>query len=468
MRAAISTVFSEITTRPHFSALAAGLLCVLVAIGTAAPALAQGGDLRSGRLNPFPKNDIYRLHLVGDWFVDGLKGTLTPALRALPRIQLQSELVELQSLRRSNWDKWVANIRARAAASSIDIAVVMYGATEFGSVFSPGRKRLRLGTDDWRKAYAERVDSVMKALKSANAKVYWIGIPIVRRRDHSESFQQINAILRERAYANSLTFIDTYSRFQDENGGFSRNGPDLTGATKLMRTKDGVYFTAAGYEKLAHLVTQMIRRDLNSVKAERVVSLAGSDTEQRTIQRNQTGQRAARTKTSNRRGRTSPVSGSRFTGEKANDGSVTFETQIDAKPTQVTLKLPRPALSAAIMALMARSRTRGQPAQFGDNAVQVLRGGVPLLSTVTPANQSALALRRRKLSPTQSVFFKVWGKGERLEPKPGRADDFQWPRPEPKPVVHAKAEHASTKRGKLIARRRDPNLPPLPVQRPYQ
>ena len=103
------------------------------------------------------------------------------------------------------------------------------------------------------------------------------------------------------------------------------------------------------------------------------------------------------------------------------------------------------------------------PARFGDNAVQVIDGGVPLLSTVTPADQSVLALRKRRLSPTQSVFFKVWGKGERLDPKPGRADHFEWPRIDPKPVVHVRAKPA-VRRGRAPAR--DPNLPPLPVQRP--
>ena len=45
---------------------------------------------------------------------------------------------------------------------------------------------------------------------------------------------------------------------------------------------------------------------------------------------------------------------------------------------------------------------------------------------------------RGRLSPSQSPYFKVWAKGERLTPRPGRADDIQWPRPEPRPIVRAK------------------------------
>ena len=91
------------------------------------------------------------------------------------------------------------------------------------------------------------------------------------------------------------------------------------------------------------------------------------------------------------------------------------------------------------------------------------------MSTITPADQSALALRKRRLSPTQSIFFKVWGKGERLAPKPGRADDFTWPRPAPEPVVHVTARPADRTRPlRAFSPPRDPNLPPLPVQNPLR
>ena len=80
-----------------------------------------------------------------------------------------------------------------------------------------------------------------------------------------------------------------------------------------------------------------------------------------------------------------------------------------------------------------------------------------------------ISLRRRRLSPTQSVFFKVWGKGERLDPKPGRADDFEWPRPEPKPVIHVRARPAASRDApRRPFLQRDPNLPPLPEQNPLR
>lgn len=463
--------------------------CRLAAAGLAAalmlgaplstPASAQSGDLRAGGLNPFPKDDIYRLHLVGDWLMDGLRNSLRGSLSTMPQIQIQGGKIELQALRRSGWQRPISAIRERTRSTDIDIAVVMFGVSEIGSLYSSGQQRRRFGSEAWLKRYAGRVDRVMKALKANKGKVYWLGLPIVRRRDHSEGFQLINTLVRERAYANGVTFIDVFTRFQDENGGYNRYGPDLNGAIKLLRSKDGVYFTATGYAKIAHLVLQTIRRDLNRVKAERVVTLAGSESEQGTIRRaKQTNAARRKRATPARQGKKQTIArsggftgGTRLGAQKADNSSYEYTRVVNGKPVKVTLKLPRPALSAAIIALVTRNQSKDKLARFGDNAVQIASGGVPLLSTVTPADQSALALRRRRLSPTQSVFFKVWGKGERLDPKPGRADDFEWPRPEPKPVIHVRARPAASPdaaRRRQPFPQRDPNLPPLPEQNPLR
>lgn len=460
----------------HLSMAVLSVVSFLSACLLVLPALAQSGDLRSGGLNPFPKDDVYRLHMFGDWFMDGLEPSLKASLKTLPRVQLQDEKVDILSLRRSSWEKSIDAINARRGSVGIDMAIVMFGVSEIGSLFASGRERQSFGSEAWLKGYAARVDKAMKALRASKGAVYWIGLPVVRRRDHSEAYQIINTLLRERAYANGVTYIDIYSRFQDENGAFNRYGPDLDGAIKLMRSKDGVYFSGVGYAKITYLAMQMIRRDLNRVKAERVVSLAGNEAEQRSVRRVPSTAKARQAGQANRKKSSRPIvpgarnRGMRYNGQVANDGSFQFDAIVDNASRKVRLELPRPALSAAVMALVTRNQSKDKAARLGDNAVQVIEGGVPLFSTVTPADQSALALSRRRLSPTQSVFFKVWGKGERLEPKPGRADDYRWPRPEPQPVLHVAARPQSDRAGKSAKAdaARDPSLPPLPVPGPYR
>ncbi len=88
-----------------------------------------------------------------------------------------------------------------------------------------------------------------------------------------------------------------------------------------------------------------------------------------------------------------------------------------------TLDIVRPAIPASVVALMARREGSGQ---IGDLMVDQISGGLTLMSSITPSGNRS----RGKLSPTQAPYFRLLVKGERLTPKPGRADDVAWP---PKP-----------------------------------
>ncbi len=83
---------------------------------------------------------------------------------------------------------------------------------------------------------------------------------------------------------------------------------------------------------------------------------------------------------------------------------------------------------------MARNSQPGKATQLGDTLVETLPGGLQLLSSVTPAGDLSAAGRRgARLAPTQTPYFRVMVKGEQLPAKPGRADDFRWPRPDQMP-----------------------------------
>jgi hypothetical protein len=65
---------------------------------------------------------------------------------------------------------------------------------------------------------------------------------------------------------------------------------------------------------------------------------------------------------------------------------------------------------------------------MGDVVADEVGGGVVVLSSITPA--AAAAGARRRLVPSLSPYYQVLIKGEPLPPKPGRADDFTWPKVE--------------------------------------
>ncbi len=94
----------------------------------------------------------------------------------------------------------------------------------------------------------------------------------------------------------------------------------------------------------------------------------------------------------------------------------------------VTVDIVRPAIPASVVALMTRRSSADRAAQMGDILVDQIPGGLTVMSSIVPPRGSD---GRRRLSPTQTPYFRVFERGERLAPKPGRVDDFSWPRQQP-------------------------------------
>jgi hypothetical protein len=80
-------------------------------------------------------------------------------------------------------------------------------------------------------------------------------------RGFSADMADLNEIFRARAEHAGARFVDVWNAFADQDGGYVPSGPDLTGAVRRLRAGDGVHFTRAGNQKLAHFVQREIRRD---------------------------------------------------------------------------------------------------------------------------------------------------------------------------------------------------------------
>ena len=122
-----------------------------------------------------------------------------------------------------------------------------------------------------------------------------------------------------------------------------------------------------------------------------------------------------------------------FGEQKADNGRISLKTvSPGGREETVTLELPRPAIAAAVIQLITRKDTGDRPSLMGDVLADDVGGGLVVLSSVTPAAPGPGGGARR-VSPGQP-YYQVWIKGERLPPRPGRADDFTWPRVDPEIV----------------------------------
>jgi hypothetical protein len=434
------------------------LLAFLILQGMRGPALAQGSDAIASFITPFPDNDTYRVYVFGDSLAEGITGGLADAFKDDSKVEVVRKARARTGFTRLDQHDWIAGAKEIASKEKFHIAVVLLGSSDRQPIRTDKRPVL-VGTDEWKLEYGRRVDQFLKTIRKPMLAIYWVGLPVVKDPKASDEMQFINSVFREKVFLNGGRFIDTWNGFTDENGRYQQDGPDLSGKIRRLREADGIHFTKDGYRKLAHFVEREMRRDLAIARAERNVPLAGGEAEQRRVNPQRAVQAAVAEPQAQARARQSPATAQAQQAastaaaqqarraadadlagleQKADHGriAVTLAGQGGGRPETLTIDILRPTIPAQVIAHVSRrgaAAESGRPqraAQMGESVTSEIAGGLTLMSSVTTVNEVSLAGRRGAVQMIQSPHYKVLVKGERIEPKPGRADDFRWPRPD--------------------------------------
>ena len=424
------------------------LLAGVASFNAAAQQDARGSGFAANFLNPFPENDTWRGLVVGDYLAEGLLNGLLDAMANEPRLQLQRRHRQIQSLTRDG-DEDMRAVEDLVTKEKINVVVLMTGMFDRGGIRLPNGRRLAVGQGDWHAQYASRIDRMVRMLRRKGVAVYWVGLPIMRRTDWNEDVETINEVIRERALSNGARYVDAFKESADENGQFSDRGPDITGKVVRLRDVEGYDFTAAGYRKLAFFIEQQMKRDMSAAREERAIPLAGSEAEQKRINPDASrqagvapggepalkGAKDARP-TAAPSGRAIAQGADGQSAElspqgdlKADNIRVAFKTVgSGGREEQVTVEIVRPALSASVIQLMTRRDRGDRPSQVGETLTDTLSNGLLVMRSVTPSRPGGADRTAGRASLTQQPFFVALARGERLPSKPGRADDFRWPR----------------------------------------
>lgn len=456
----------------------------------------QGG-LAANFLNPFPENETWRGLVVGDYLAEGFAPVLSDAMSGETRLQVQRRYRPFAGLSRVEIEDDAKALEDHVVREKMHIVIFMMGMGDRSGIRLSNGRRLQVGQGDWRQIYATRVDRVVRALRRRGVAVYWIGLPITRRSDWNDDIETINDVARERVLNSGARYFDGFKVSADENGHFSDRGPDLTGKVVRLRDADGYDFTPAGYRKLAFFLERDLKRDMNAAREERAIPLAGTEIEQKrlvpeahpatppgqvesggraTATSAVTGAKSARASTSPvaraLTDRSAPSPGQPVATPQAGDlradnVRVTFRANAgNGREEQVTMEIVRPAITQSVIQLMTRRDTGDKPSQVGDTLTDTLSNGLLVMRSVSALRSSDRNQSRAVL--TQQPFFIALSKGERLPPKPGRADDFRWPRvddvappPPAAPVAAAPALPAATPSGRNRPR---PQTPARQVQ----
>jgi hypothetical protein len=124
------------------------------------------------------------------------------------------------------------------------------------------------GGSVWRREYARRVGGLMDMINRGGAVVIWIGLPQTKSSEQTQPFDVVNADVQREARKREgrAVFIDTYTMFAGDNGGYAEYLPNATGKLVKMRAGDGVHFERAGGDLIAREVLKALNKtyDLTS------------------------------------------------------------------------------------------------------------------------------------------------------------------------------------------------------------
>ncbi|WP_380877895.1 GDSL-type esterase/lipase family protein [Sphingomonas sp. DBB INV C78] len=224
----------------------AGVECAMPFQQQLLDTLADGGKIRVG--------------VFGDSFGDGLWSALYRQLPANANFQVVKYSQQSTGFTRYaslNIEEHTA--QQLAADGPVDIAVISFGANDTQGVMA-GAKAARLLSPEWKRVIGERIDGLVRLLRSRGAMVYWVGLPKMRKESFDADISAMNAFYADRMKMLGVPFIDTVPFSVDAGGAYAPYLPDgPEGKRTLIRANDGIHMSMTGYVRITRGLADRIR-----------------------------------------------------------------------------------------------------------------------------------------------------------------------------------------------------------------
>jgi hypothetical protein len=239
----------------------------------------QASTATAGTQQPVPKTIIVKsenaakILVAGDFMADSLHWGLEQAYSSNPDAVFVNKASGLSGVVREDVVNW-----PEALGQLIDeqkpVAVVML-------VGMNDRQQMRLEagrvpklSEPWKAEYDRRVDGAVKAVRSRNVPLLWLGLPPVKSGAMNTDYLVFNEIYRAKVEAAGGRFIDVWDGFTNAEGQFVSAGPDINGQIVRLRNADGINMTRAGMSKLAFYAERELRKMIGLGAETAVASLS--------------------------------------------------------------------------------------------------------------------------------------------------------------------------------------------------
>lgn len=219
-----------------------------------------------------PKRKL-RLWVAGDSLVVTPGWSVVRAAGASPAIESVGgvEGRVATGLTRPDVFNWFDEVRSKLKELKPRAVVLSFGGNDdkgYMTGLPDGVEIGDFGDAAWRKEYARRAGGLMDVANRAGAHVVWIGLPQTRSPEQTARFDVVNAVVLKEARKREgkVTFVDTYTLFASDTGGYADYLDTPGGGSIKVRAGDGVHFERAGGDMIAREVLRALNRayDLTS------------------------------------------------------------------------------------------------------------------------------------------------------------------------------------------------------------
>jgi hypothetical protein len=235
-----------------------------------APSPAPPGTKPAERRLAFSPSKKLRLWVAGDSLV------ITPGF-AIVRAAGASPVIEsvggvdgrvATGLTRPDVYNWFEGIRDQLKKLRPRAVVLGFGGNDdkaYMTGLPEGVSIDAFGGSVWRREYARRVGGLMDLINRAGAFVIWIGLPQTESVEQTQRFDVVNAVAQKEARRREgrATFIDTYTMFAGDDGGYTQYLPTPSGGQVKVRADDGVHFEREGGDMIARVVLRELNREFD-------------------------------------------------------------------------------------------------------------------------------------------------------------------------------------------------------------
>lgn len=227
------------------------------------PQTASAASLIPTRFDMPPADHRITIGVFGDSMADGLWAGLYREMRDGKNYDVVRFSQPSTGISRYDYVDIQQKTTDQLATRHVDIAVVLFGTNDEQGIID-GRNVYAFNTPGWRQVYLSRIDNLVALLRRNGARVYWVGLPKMGRDGFDARAGILNSIYASRMAQLGVPFISTVPYTVDAKGGYDAYLP-ADGRRTLMRAKDGIHMTMAGYMRIASPVTQRIRADLGAL-----------------------------------------------------------------------------------------------------------------------------------------------------------------------------------------------------------